>query len=160
MHIPRKLTEREKVIDILDKMQFFQGQRAGREIWNDKTKEVQEQDLENFNRDIHTIRDYICYLEKEQEKSIKLPCKIGDDVYFIPSSINYRLNVLNKHEENNRVYHQKVERISFVERGWYVELDKDMEYGTGRICSDIFFGKTWFLSEEEAEEKLKQMKGE
>jgi hypothetical protein len=29
------------VFDILDKMELFQGQRAGRELWNDKPKEVE-----------------------------------------------------------------------------------------------------------------------
>lgn len=45
---------------------------------------------------------------EEQGLLLKLPCKIGDDVYQIPSKVNYDLNVLSKHEENNRVYHQKV----------------------------------------------------
>ena len=33
------------VMEILDKMNFFQGQRAGRELLNDKPFEVQEEDL-------------------------------------------------------------------------------------------------------------------
>ena len=55
---------RMQVADILDKMQFFQGQRVGRELWNEKPVEVQEMDLENFNKDIRTIRDYILQLEE------------------------------------------------------------------------------------------------
>lgn len=50
---------KEEVLEILDKFQFFQGQRAGRELWSDKPKEVQEKDLENFNRDVGKIRDFI-----------------------------------------------------------------------------------------------------
>ena len=53
------------VMDILDKMNFFQGQRAGRELWNDKPIEVQEEDLENFKRDINTIGSYIWDIVKE-----------------------------------------------------------------------------------------------
>ena len=56
--------KRTEVVDILDKMQFFQGQRAGRELWFDKPVGVQELDLESFNRDIRTIRDYILQLEE------------------------------------------------------------------------------------------------
>ena len=41
-----------EVLEILDKMEMFQGQRAGRELWADKPREVQEQDLTKFNRDI------------------------------------------------------------------------------------------------------------
>lgn len=46
----------EKAMDILDKWQFFYGQKAGRELWNDKTREVQDKDIENFNRDIEYLR--------------------------------------------------------------------------------------------------------
>lgn len=53
------------VMEILDKMNFFQGQRAGRELWNDKPFEVQEEDLENFKRDINTIKSYIWEIVKE-----------------------------------------------------------------------------------------------
>ena len=57
----------EQVIDILDKMDFFQGQRAGRELWNDKPFEVQEQDIANFSRNIYSIKEYI----NSQEQRIK-----------------------------------------------------------------------------------------
>ena len=48
-----------KVFDILDKMEFFQGQRAGRELWNDKPKEVQDKDIADFIKDINYIRSYL-----------------------------------------------------------------------------------------------------
>ncbi len=32
--------------DILEKLSFFYGQRAGRELWNDKPKEIQDEDIE------------------------------------------------------------------------------------------------------------------
>ncbi|WP_162610595.1 hypothetical protein [Blautia sp. An249] len=48
-----------KALDILDKWQFFYGQRAGRELWNDKSKEVQEQDIADFNRDIEYLRSVL-----------------------------------------------------------------------------------------------------
>ena len=44
------------VLDILDKWGFFFGQRAGRELWGDKSKEAQDQDIANFNRDINAVR--------------------------------------------------------------------------------------------------------
>ena len=47
------------VFDILDKMEFFQGQRAGRELWNDKSKEVQDKDIADFIKDINYIRSYL-----------------------------------------------------------------------------------------------------
>lgn len=97
---------------------------------------------------------------EEQGLLLRLPCKRGDDVYIIPSKVNYDLNVLNKHEENNRVHHQKVENITFNRNGWYVECDKDVEYGTDRICIEQHFGITWFLDPTKAEQKLAEMKRE
>ena len=47
------------IFDILDKMEFFQGQRAGRELWNDKPKEVQDKDIADFIKDINYIRSYL-----------------------------------------------------------------------------------------------------
>lgn len=46
----------EKALEILDKMEFFGGQRAGRELWNDKPKEIQDKDIEDFCRDLQVVR--------------------------------------------------------------------------------------------------------
>lgn len=54
------MQELEKAIEILDKLSFFGGQRAGRELWNDKPREVQNEDIANFNRDVEWLRDFIC----------------------------------------------------------------------------------------------------
>ena len=53
------MQELEKAIEILDKLSFFGGQRAGRKLWNDKPREVQDEDIANFNRDIEYLRDFI-----------------------------------------------------------------------------------------------------
>lgn len=50
------MTQEEKVFDILDKWEFFFGQRAGRELWGDKPKAVQDQDIADFNRDMKIVR--------------------------------------------------------------------------------------------------------
>jgi hypothetical protein len=110
--------------------------------------------------------DYILAAEKladyedleEQGRLLKLPCKIGDDVYFVPSEVNYKLNILNKHSENNKVYHQKVEDFVLTRHGWYLECDQDVKYGTGHILTDVSFCKTWFLTKSEAEAKLKELR--
>lgn len=95
---------------------------------------------------------------EEQDRLLKLPCKIGDDVYFVPSEVNYKLNILNKHSENNKVYHQKVEDFVLTRHGWYLECDQDVKYGTGHILTDVSFCKTWFLTKSEAEAKLKELR--
>jgi hypothetical protein len=48
-----------KALDILDKMDFFQGQRAGRELWNEKPFEVQNQDIADFSNGIDFIKKLI-----------------------------------------------------------------------------------------------------
>lgn len=53
------MQELEKAIEILDKLSFFGGQRAGRELWNDKPREVQDEDIASFNRDIEYLRNFI-----------------------------------------------------------------------------------------------------
>ncbi len=97
---------------------------------------------------------------EEQGLLVRLPVKIGDDIYKIPSKANYDLNVLNGYKVNNRVYHQKVYSIVFSQRGWFVQCDKDSIHAPNVICLDVEYGKTWFLTREEAEKKLEEMKNE
>ena len=89
---------------------------------------------------------------------MRLPVKIGDDIYKIPSKVNYDLNVLTGYKANNRVYHQKVYNIVFSQSGWFVRCDKDSIYTPNVICVDVEYGKTWFLTREEAVNKLEEMK--
>ena len=130
--------ERTQVLDILDKMNFFQGQRAGRELWNDKPVEVQEQDLESFNKDIRTIRDYIWDLEKElksykdleeQGLLLKLHFGIGDIVYEVVSGADGDCSVVARKCRTKAVLVALNEKV----------------------------GKTVFLTKSEAEKALEEM---
>lgn len=96
------------------------------------------------------------YEDAEERKEIPwLPCDFGDTVYKIPSKVNYDLNILNGHEENNRVYPQVVRAVHISSRGYYLETEAtDI---TDEILVDKFYGETWFLTAEEAEAKLKEM---
>ena len=124
---------------------------------------------EGYPWNVHPVKDIddLKYYKKlaayedaeEQGLLLRLPCGIGSDVYMIPSKINYKLNILSLHPENNRVYHQKVDLITFTENGWYIKCDKDREYAIERILSEKMYKETWFLSQEEAEAKLKEMEG-
>lgn len=58
----------EEIMEILDMLQFFGGQRAGRELWADKPKEVQDADIESFNGKIKAIREYIQQLESDKQQ--------------------------------------------------------------------------------------------
>lgn len=97
---------------------------------------------------------------EEQGLLVRLPVKIGDDIYKIPSKANYDLNVLNGYKANNRVYHQKVYSIVFSQRGWFVQCDKDSIHAPNIICLDVEYGKTWFLTYEAAEKKLEEIQND
>lgn len=57
----------DRVNDILDKWEFFQGQRAGRELWAEKPTEVQDEDIANFCRDLGLVREAL-------ERTRWVPC--------------------------------------------------------------------------------------
>lgn len=116
-----------------------------------------EPDFEEIDAIYRKLKDYED--AEEQGLLLRLPCRIGSDVYIIPSKTNYKLNILSLHPENNRVYHQKVDLITFTENGWYIKCDKDREYAIERILSEKMYKETWFLSQEEAEAKLAEMEG-
>lgn len=116
-----------------------------------------EPDCEEIDAVYRKLKDYEDL--EEQGRLIKLPCKVGDDVWFVPSQANYKLNILNHHSKANRVYHQKVAKITFSLNGWYLECDKDLEYATNHIFIDKMYKETWFLTKSEAEAKLKELRG-
>ena len=64
------MTREEKALDILDKWEFFFGQRAGRELWGDKPKAVQDQDIANFNRDMKIIGAALRPVSREKVEKV------------------------------------------------------------------------------------------
>ena len=50
---------KEKAIDIVNKFEFFQGQRAGRELWLNKCRWLQEDDLDDFCQNCRELLEYI-----------------------------------------------------------------------------------------------------
>lgn len=71
--------------DILEKLSFFYGQRAGRELWSDKPRKVQDEDIASFNRDIDFLRTIINDLNSKRCGWIpveeRLP-EAGDGKYY------------------------------------------------------------------------------
>ena len=49
---------KEEIIDGLEMLKFF-NQRAGRELWNEKKKEVQDQDIEKADQILSKTIDLI-----------------------------------------------------------------------------------------------------
>jgi chromosome segregation ATPase len=62
------MTDNEKAVDILHKLDFFYGQRAGRELWNEKPTDVQDKDIENFSKDVAFLKDFINRQKAEIER--------------------------------------------------------------------------------------------
>jgi hypothetical protein len=106
------------------------------------------EDILGDTYDLDHLRDLMA-AEKEGRLMV-MPCKVGDTIYAIPSKVNRELNVINRHPENNRVYTQTVQNISFFTDGVYLL----------KCCDGLqmhhsqFFRETWFLSQEEAESAL------
>lgn len=76
----------DRTIEILNKWEFFYGQRAGRELWADKATEVQDEDIANFCRDLGLVREAL-----EQTRWIpcseRLPEKAGFYLVATPRGI-------------------------------------------------------------------------
>lgn len=150
-----RLTERYKDSIVNTVLIRECGDKLCKNICNDIEYDCSKCELEKALEKLATYEDL-----EEQGLLVRLPVKIGDDIYKIPSKANYDLNVLNGYKANNRVYHQKVYSIVFSQRGWFVQCDKDSIHAPNVICLDVEYGKTWFLTREEAEKKLEEMKNE
>ena len=65
-----KFTDEEviKAFDILDKFEFFGGQRAGRELWFNKPTDIQNKDIGGFLRDLDFLKQFINRQKAEIER--------------------------------------------------------------------------------------------
>lgn len=95
---------------------------------------------------------------EEQGLLVSLPCKVGDDVYIIPSPSVYGLNIINGYGNLNRVYHQHIGSITFADSHWYATSREEYKVYSEKVLNDIAFGITWFTDREEAEKKLKELR--
>lgn len=126
----------------------------GEEFWT-SAREPDDEEIDSIYMKLKAYED-----AEEQGLLLRLPVAIGSDVFFIPSKVNFDLNVLHRHEEFNRAYHQKIVRLHFNENGWYAEGNLYLEQGlVDRLFTDKLYKETWFLTKEEAEAALEKMKG-
>lgn len=99
---------------------------------------------DRFEKEIEkkVTQEYQSPSSKEQDEWIKLPCKVGSDVYRI-----------NKYDESIKLY--TVESFDITKQQIFIHLERNI----GTLCIEISdFGKTVFLTKEEAEQALEQMK--
>jgi hypothetical protein len=113
--------------------------------------------VKNWREDKHTkAYDRLAELEDKIEQGyIKiLPVKAGDKIYVVPSKASYGINRMHKtFRENNRVYTQTVDEIRFFKDGVYMVYS--CEYQQNHHSE--LLGETWFLTYEQAENRLKEM---
>ena len=92
---------------------------------------------------------------EEQGRLVILPCKVGDDIYAIPSEVNYRLNKSFGAKGLNAICRQVVDHIEFNSYGYLVSTNEGMT-----VHRQEAYGETWFLTKDEAEQKLKEMESD
>ena len=105
---------REQAIEILDRIDFFQGQRAGRELWNSKPFDVQEQDIAKFSQDVAWLKNYIKELTEENERLKAQKYYIYSDgrIEMIPTVDTVRADTVRKMQE--MLHEQFHDRVAYT----------------------------------------------
>ena len=120
-----------------------------------------------------TIADLQSQLDQANERlkgAIVPPVKIGDTIYVVPSKTNYEINIINRHSELNKVYEYIVSEIRYNKYGYsvvceldnipfYFNYEKAKKWCCEHFDTEKFYGETWFATEQEAQEKLKEIQG-
>ena len=111
-------TDFRRTIEVLDKLSFFGGQRAGRELWNDKPRDVQDEDIANFNRDIEYLRDIIRKHMNDGWISVDERLPENDDFVLVTVTGIY----------NALTFSDAIQLASYCKGdGWFVEGYPDWE---------------------------------
>ena len=147
-----------RALDILDKMDFFQGQRAGRELWNDKPFEVQEQDIADFSQGVATVKKVIeASLALLREKDALLE-KWDADLK------TYELMMMSKDAEIERLK-KASKNLSELGNGWIVTGYKNIRADAitdfaERLKAKLIAGGIYPVIVKNSIEKIaKEMKG-
>lgn len=123
------MQELEKAIEILDKLAFFGGQRAGRELWSEKPKNIQDEDIVNFNQDI----EYLKYIIRKHMNDgwipveRELPPNAQHKGSFCP-----KVRVMTKFGETYGWYNP--DRESWYVLAWFMTdryLDSEIDFDRG-----------------------------
>lgn len=97
---------------------------------------------------------------EEQGLLLRLPCKVGDTVYVVTSPFNVFDDIEYDENMKDEVYEAYVSSVSFYESGeQYRIYSKVTNHFIGAYFRECDFGKTVFLTKNEAEAKLAEMEG-
>ena len=84
---------------------------------------------------------------EEQGLLLKLPCKVGDEVYYISPHNTISL-------DKGVIYKGDVTRVYAMEEETCITIKIHTEYGVTELSNITDFGKTVFLTKAEAEKAL------
>jgi hypothetical protein len=107
---------KEEVVDRLQMHKFFEGQRSGRELWNDKDRNVQDEDIETFNIDMDAAINEI-----NKSRWIPLTEKMP------PAEDSIEFTVVAKNDLTGKDYYILAQ--GFYEDGKIGEDDSDYSWG-------------------------------
>nr|DAI75746.1 MAG TPA: Protein of unknown function (DUF551) [Caudoviricetes sp.] len=121
----------DRAIEILDKWEFFYGQRAGRELWAEKPTEVQDEDIANFCRDLVLVREAL-------ERTRWIPCSKRKPEELEPVNVVWE-------NHNPEPYYQEIKDVpqkatAVYYRGkwyWWSCVCEDLIAGYGRSEPDL-----------------------
>lgn len=128
----------------------FECERCGETIWR----------LPDYGNGSPTEKLSAYEDAEEQGLLLQLPCKVGDTVYVITSPFNVFDDIEYDENMKDEVYEAYVSSVSFYESGeQYRIYSKVTNHFIGAYFRECDFGKTVFLTGEEAEAKLAEMEG-
>ena len=153
--LTREMTFEEEYI-ILQKEVKELFDKEDRESEPPKSNCVVRRALRCIKKLVAEVEQYKEYKDlEEQGLLLRLPCKVGDDIYAIPSEVNYRLNKSFGAKGLNAICRQVVDHIEFNSYGYLVSTNEGMT-----VHRQEAFGETWFLTRDEAEQKLREMESD
>lgn len=128
----------------------FECERCGETIWR----------LPDYGNGSPTEKLSAYEDAEEQRLLLRLPCKVGDTVYVVTSPFNVFDDIEYDENMKDEVYEAYVSSVSFYESGeQYRIYAKVTNHFIGAYFRKCDFGKTVFLTKNEAEAKLAEMEG-
>ena len=118
--------------------------------------DCEESRVKSLKKKLKEYRD----LEK-QGLLLRLPCKVGDTVWVITSPFNVFNGIEHNKNLSNECYEAFISSITIYKDGLQYRISaKVTNQLIGAYYNEKNFGKTIFLTREEAEQKLKEMESD
>lgn len=97
---------------------------------------------------------------EEQGLLLRLPCKVGDTVWVVTSPFNVFDDIEYDEDMKDEVYEAFISSVTFYKCGEQCRIyAKETNHFIGAYFRKCDFGKTVFLTQSEAEAKLKETEG-